>query len=99
MARLKRVMMMDIDGDVFWGQQTDANTIVSQGEEWKRRGDSHWNWKSGDESRAVVRRPTGAMRRRVRNAGDRGGPPSGFIPCKAVKITRNKGKVEVRIRK
>lgn len=26
-------------------------------------------------------------------------PPSGFIPCKAVKITRNKGKVEVRIRK
>jgi hypothetical protein len=26
-------------------------------------------------------------------------PPSGFIPCKAVKITRNGGKVEVRIRK
>ena len=26
-------------------------------------------------------------------------PPSGFIPCKAVKITRNRGKVEVRIRK
>ena len=29
----------------------------------------------------------------------RSNPPSGFIPCKAVKITRNKGKVEVRIRK
>src|SRR5271169_3170281 len=26
-------------------------------------------------------------------------PPSGFIPCKAVKITRNGSKVEVRIRK
>lgn len=26
-------------------------------------------------------------------------PPSGFIPCKAVKITRNRGRVEVRIRK
>ena len=26
-------------------------------------------------------------------------PPAGFIPCNAVKITRNRGKVEVRIRK
>ena len=26
-------------------------------------------------------------------------PPSGYIPCKAVKITRNRGKIEVRIRK
>lgn len=31
--------------------------------------------------------------------GSQSNPPSGFIPCKAVKITRNKGKVEVRIRK
>jgi hypothetical protein len=37
-----------------------------------------------------------AVRREV---GMKRNPPSGFIPCKAVKITRNGGKVEVRIRK
>ena len=26
-------------------------------------------------------------------------PPKGFIPCRAVKITRNKGRLEVRIKK
>ena len=26
-------------------------------------------------------------------------PPSGFIPCSAVKITRNRGQVEVRVRR
>ena len=29
----------------------------------------------------------------------RSNPPKGFIPCKAVKITRNRGQIEVRVRR
>jgi hypothetical protein len=28
-----------------------------------------------------------------------GNPPKGYIPCKAVKIVRNKGRIEVRVKR
>ena len=36
---------------------------------------------------------------RIGKSKHRGNPPKGYIPCKAVKITRNRGMVEIRVKR
>jgi glycerol-3-phosphate dehydrogenase len=68
MMAAKRVLMMDIDGNTYWGTQTSVNRIISQGSEFLKRGSRGWPWVAQDdgETRKIVRQ-TGAQRRKAGN--------------------------------
>ena len=65
----------------------------------KRNPSLRQRWAGFKAERAAGRSGVRALKPHARLNPVRRKVPSGFIPCKAVKITRNRGKVEVRIRK
>ena len=80
-----KIYATDVLDDERYQGTVEAPTQKSALKEAKRR------WRSTGYQQPLVKHRAKLVKQ--------SNPPSGFIPCKAVKITRNKGKVEVRIRK